>query len=90
MNAPILLNGITLEELADALKPLLAPQSNVENDISNQDILTPEQVCTFLSIGKTPLNKHSKSGRFERLLLGGKVYYNKSQILQSLKTLKDS
>jgi hypothetical protein len=90
MNAPILLNGITLEELADALKPLLVQQSNVENDISNQDILTPEQVCSFLSLGKTTLNKHSNSGRFERLLLEGKVYYSKAQILQSLKTLKNS
>ena len=90
MISQIFLNGITLEELADALKPLLVQPTNAETDVFNKDILIPDEVCTLFSMGKTTLNKHSNSGRFERLLLDGKVFYSKAQILQSLKTLKNS
>jgi hypothetical protein len=90
MSLPIFLNGITLEQLAAALKPLLIQQKNVQENIDDQDdLLTPEQACKFLSIGKTTLNKHSNSGRFIRLGLEGKVFYSKIQILGTLKPINE-
>ena len=50
----ILLHGITLEQLAEALigllnlKPISTPNSEPENDL-----LTREEVCKLLSINKT-------------------------------------
>lgn len=75
----ILLNGITLEQLAEALAPLLKlqqaeqPQLHPENEL-----LTREQVYKLLSINKTTLWKHTKSDKLKSLGLGNRVYYKKS------------
>lgn len=88
MNPQIFLNGITLEELAQALKPLLQPQ-NVESEFqsSQSELLTREEVCKLLSINKTTLWKHTKSGKLKSLGLGNRVYYKKSEVLEAVKHL---
>ena len=89
MTTQIYLNGITLEQLAEALKPLLQPQKGVsESAQSESDLLTREQVCKLLSINKTTLWKHTKSGKLKSLGLGNRVYYKKSEVLESVKHLK--
>jgi len=89
MNAPILLNGITVEELAQALKPLLQPQKteNQSYDEPQSELLTREEVCKLLSINKTTLWKHTKSGKLKSLGLGNRVYYKKNEVLQAVKHL---
>lgn len=88
MSSQIFLNGITLEQLADALKPLLQPQKNVsESTPTENELLTREQVCKLLSINKTTLWKHTKSGKLKSLGLGNRVYYKKSEVLQAVKHL---
>ena len=88
MTTPILLNGITLEELAEALKPLLQPSKMVsDNEQTESELLTREQVCKLLSINKTTLWKHTKSGKLKSLGLGNRVYYKKSEVLQAVKHL---
>lgn len=88
MTAPILLNGITLEQLAEALKPLLQSQKNVSETVETEnDLLTREQVCKLLSINKTTLWKHTKSGKLKSLGLGNRVYYKKSEVLEAVKHL---
>ena len=62
----ILLHGITLEQLAETLirllnlKPIATPNPQPENDL-----LTREEVCKLLSINKTTLWKHTKSGKLK-------------------------
>lgn len=89
MNTPIFLNGITVEELAEALKPLLHTKKEVENtnELTQSDLLTREQVCKLLSINKTTLWKHTKSGKLKSLGLGNRVYYKKEEVLQAVKHL---
>ena len=88
MNTQIFLNGITIEQLAEALKPLLQSQKKVDESVSNEDeLLTREQVCKLLSINKTTLWKHTKSGKLKSLGLGNRVYYKKSEVLQAVKHL---
>lgn len=71
MTAPILLNGITLEQLVEALKPLLQSQKNSNETLETEnELLTREQVCKLLSINKTTLWKHTKSGKLKSLGLG--------------------
>jgi excisionase family DNA binding protein len=84
----ILLNGITLEQLAEALKPLLQSQKMVSETVETEnELLTREQVCKLLSINKTTLWKHTKSGKLKSLGLGNRVYYKKSEVLEAVKHL---
>lgn len=88
MNTQIFLNGITLEQLVEALRPLLQPQKKaVDSESSENELLTREQVCKLLSINKTTLWKHTKSGKLKSLGLGNRVYYKKNEILQAVKHL---
>lgn len=84
----IFLNGITLQELADALKPLLLSQKTVnETSQTENELLTRLEVCKLLSINKTTLWKHTKSGKLKSLGLGNRVYYKKSEVLEAVKHL---
>jgi excisionase family DNA binding protein len=88
MNTPIFLNGITIEQLAEALRPLLHPQKAVSHtQESENELLTREETCKLLSINKTTLWKHTKSGKLKSLGLGNRVYYKKSELLQAVKHL---
>jgi excisionase family DNA binding protein len=88
MSSQIFLNGITIEELANALKPLLQPQKTQNQTIQEEnELLTREEVCKLLSINKTTLWKHTKSGKLKSLGLGNRVYYKKSEVLQAVKHL---
>lgn len=88
MNTKIFLNGITIEELADALKPLLQSQKTVnETSQPENELLTRLEVCKLLSINKTTLWKHTKSGKLKSLGLGNRVYYKKSEVLEAVKHL---
>lgn len=88
MSSQIFLNGITLEQLVEAIKPLIQPQKAVtESEQPENELLTREQVCKLLSINKTTLWKHTKSGKLKSLGLGNRVYYKKSEVLESVKHL---
>lgn len=88
MTTPIFLNGITLEQLVEALKPLLQPQKPTnENQTPESELLTREEACKLLSINKTTLWKHTKSGKLKSLGLGNRVYYKKNEVLEAVKHL---
>jgi excisionase family DNA binding protein len=88
MNTPLFLNGITIEQLAEAIRPLLQTQNAVSPlQASQNDLLTREETCKLLSINKTTLWKHTKSGKLKSLGLGNRVYYKKSELLQAVKHL---
>ncbi|WP_309607752.1 helix-turn-helix domain-containing protein, partial [Flavobacterium sp.] len=82
----ILLHGITLEQLAEALIPLLQFPSKPNLEPEN-DLLTREEVCKLLSINKTTLWKHTKSGKLKSLGLGNRVYYKRNQVLEAVQPL---
>ena len=82
----ILLNGITLQQLAEALIPLLQPQKTEALQPLN-DFLTRDEVCKLLSINKTTLWKHTKTGKLCSFGIGNRVMYKKSQVLEAVKPL---
>jgi hypothetical protein len=87
MNNQIFLNGITIEQLADALKPLLVSSNQVSQTDLEPELLTRDQACTFLTINKTSLWKHTKSGKLKSYGLGNRVFYKKSELLDAIKPL---
>jgi excisionase family DNA binding protein len=82
----ILLNGITLEQLAEALVPILNLQKAGQSQFQN-DLLTPEEVCKLLSCKRTSLWKHTKSGKLKSYGFGNRVYYKRGEVLEAVKPI---
>ena len=86
MNTQIFLNGITLEQLAEALAPLLQLQQNKQSQSEN-DLITRKQACDLLRINLTTLWKHTKSGKLKSFGIGNRVFYSKVQVLEAVKPI---
>lgn len=86
MTSQILLNGITIEQLAEALIPLLNITKKT-NENKQNDLLTRDEVCKLLSINKTSLWKHTKSGKLRSFGIGNRVYYKRNEVLEAVKPL---
>lgn len=82
----ILLNGITLEQLAEALAPLLQLQQNKQSQSEN-DLITRKQACELLRINLTTLWKHTKSGKLKSFGIGNRIFYSKVQVLEAVKPI---
>ncbi len=85
MNTQIFLNGITLEQLAEAVvklqqQPIAPPQP--ENEF-----ITRDEVCALLNFNKTSLWKHTKSGRLRSYGIGNRVLYKKCEVLEAVKPI---
>ena len=86
MTTQIFLNGITLQELAEALIPLLQPQSTV-NSLPENELMTRDEVCKMLSFNKTSLWKHTKSGKLKSYGIGNRVLYKRSEVILAVKPI---
>lgn len=85
MNTQIFLNGITLEQLAEAVIKL--QQQPVAEPQHESDLLTRKQVCALLSINLTTLWKHTKSGKLHSFGIGNRVFYSRKQILEAVQPI---
>ncbi len=85
MKTQIFLNGITLQQLADEITPLLQ-KTSIEL-VSENELLTREGVCKLLSFNKTTLWKHTKSGKLKSYGIGNRVYYMKNEVLEAVKPI---
>lgn len=86
MKTQIFLNGITIEELAQAIAPLLHSEK-IEKNESSDIFITREETCNLLSINKTTLWKHTKSSKLKSYGIGNRVYYKKDEVLKAVKPI---
>ena len=86
MSSEIFLNGISLEQLVEALVPKLNLQAAGQSQLPN-DLLTPEEVCKLLSCKRTSLWKHTKSGKLKSYGLGNRVYYKRDEVLEAVRPI---
>lgn len=86
MENQILLNGITVEQLAEVLKSMLFVKRQ-EQTQSENPLLTREEVCKLLSFNKTSLWKHTKSGKLKSYGIGNRVYYKRDEVLNAIQPI---
>ena len=86
MTTEILLNGITLKQLADALVPLLQKPS-METNQSTNELIGRKEACEILHCNFTTLHKHTKSGRLKSYGIGNRILYKKSEVLDAVKPI---
>jgi len=88
----IILQGTTSQQLVEDLKIAfkeLLKDVTPQNDIDQgEQILTRDEVCSMLQFNKATLWKHTKKGKLKSYGIGRRVYYKKSEILNSLTPLK--
>jgi len=83
----IMIQGYTLEQLAEALKPLLQPQQTNTPAEPENDLITRSEACKILSINLTSLHKHTKSGKLKSYGIGNRVLYKRSEVLEAVKPI---
>lgn len=82
----IFLQGISLQELVEALYPLMQLKQ-VENPQTENDLMTRKEVCALLSINFSTLWKHTKSGKLLSFGIGNRVFYSRKQVLEAVKPI---
>lgn len=87
MEAQIFLNGITIYQLAEALAPLLQPQSVQQLEPINE-FISRDEVCKILRFNKTTLNKHTRAGKLQSYGIGNRVLYKRNEVLEAVEPLK--
>ncbi len=93
-NPTIILTGITPEDLAKVLEPMIRTfiQEEIKAALELKDdkLLSPREVCEKFvpKISKTTLADWTKKGLIEKKQIGGKVFYLFSEIVEKSKTLK--
>ena len=81
-------NAALIQQLAEALAPLLQNQAPAQTQSQESDLINREEVCRILHFNKTTLNKHTKSGRLKSYAIGNRVLYKKSEVLEAVTPLK--
>jgi excisionase family DNA binding protein len=86
MDTQILFNGCTLQQLAEALAPLLQPQTVAILEPVNE-FIKREEACELLSINLSSLWKHTKSGKLKSYGIGNRVLYKRAEVLEAVKPI---
>ena len=81
-------NAALIQQLAEALAPLLQNQTPLQSQPQESDLINREEVCKILHFNKTTLLKHTKSGRLQSYAIGNRVLYKRSEVLEAVKPLK--
>jgi len=89
----ILLQNISPEELGNLIDDKLKNQIedlivHLSNLKSNDELLTREETCKFLSIDSSTLWAWTNKGKVKAYGIGNRRYYKRSELLECLKPLK--
>lgn len=88
MEAQILFQGCTFQQLVDAITSTLQPQQPNVTPQQESDLINRDEVCRLLHFNKTTLHKHTKSGKLKSYGIGNRVLYKRSEVLEAVTPLK--
>jgi hypothetical protein len=85
---PILLNGISSEQLIELLRPMIRDEVRRVFSEQEEKLISPKEACKLFkpAITKATLTSWTEKGWLQEHRIGGRVYYLQSEILAS--TLK--
>ena len=70
-----------IEMIRKAVSPLLEEYLGKQNSQPDENPLTIEQAADFLHVSKATIHNWRKEGRITAVKLGGRVYFNKVELL---------
>ncbi len=88
----IILQGTTsqqlIEDLKNAFREVLEDSKPQTNSSLDKQLMTREEVCDLLQINKSTLWKRTKTGKIQSYGLGRRIYFKRSEVMESLTPLK--
>ncbi|RXG21034.1 helix-turn-helix domain-containing protein [Leeuwenhoekiella aequorea] len=88
----IILQGTTsqqlIEDLKNAFREVLEDSKPQTNSSIDKQLMTREEVCDLLQINKSTLWKRTKTGKIPSYGQGRRIYYKRSEVMESLTPLK--
>ena len=92
MKNSVLLQEVSPQQLVDLItegqrKLLSEFQKNLNSQQANDDLLTREETCKFLSIDSSTLWAWTNKGKVRAYGIGNRRYYKRSELLKCLKPL---
>lgn len=87
----IILKGTTEDNLLDKIKTVVREvltETKEEPSEPENELLTVAETSQLLKIDRTTLWKWTKDGKLKRYGIGNRVYYKKSEVLESIISLK--
>jgi len=84
-NNQILLNGLSVDQLIEALRPMIKEEMRQVMAEQKEQLLSPGEVCKLFkpAITKATLASWTKQGFLQEHRIGGRVFYLQSEILAS-------
>lgn len=82
----VILQGITAEELSKLIAVEVQKLQNQKNTAPNptDDLITPKEACEILQCTSVTLWRWEKKGRVTPYGIGGKKFFKRSELLQSI------
>lgn len=78
----ILLQSISLEELKDVIRTIVRSELHPKNN--QEELMDFKETCNFLGCSPSTLNRWKSEGKVKYRKLGKRVYFLKSEIINSL------
>ena len=93
MENSIILQNLTQEQLGDLIDTKLKAQFEMLKKAisckdSNDELLTREETCEFLSIDSSTLWAWTNKGKVTAYAIGSRRYYKRSELIKSLIPVK--
>lgn len=89
----IFLQGTTTDKLVDLIsqdvkRQLEAFKKELANEQANDELLTREEACQFLSINSSTLWAWTNKGKVKAYGIANRRYYKRSELIECLTVLK--
>jgi hypothetical protein len=95
MNGQIILNGLTTEELLSLMGELVSKKVDesfrkVRSEQLEEKFLSPGEVCKLFQpkISRQTLANWTKKGLLKKNVVGHSIFYRYSEVLESIKSIK--
>jgi hypothetical protein len=85
----ILLNGVTIDQLVEVFRPMIKEEIWTLRAKDQEQLISPAETCKVFnpSITKATLSSWTKQGLLNEYRIGGRVFYKKSEVLESSKKI---
>lgn len=83
----LFLNGISIQELAEAIAPLLQTTNTNSVVAKEPEFLNRREVCELLHISPMTLHNYTKQGKLKKHGIGDRVLYKRSEVVEAIKPI---
>lgn len=93
VNNSILLQNLTIQQLGNLIDEKIVNRleqlkKHLHSQQANDDLLTREETCKFLSVDSSTLWAWTNKGKVKAYGIGNRRYYKRSELLECLTLLK--